>query len=494
MTAGDQVFIDFEPRGAARALFRCHDRQVLLSGPAGTGKSRACLEKLHLCALKYPGMKALVARKALSSLTATGLRTYAEKVLHPTDNVYFFGGSSEEPAHYTYPNGSWLVVGGLDKASKIMSTEYDLIYVQEATELSENDWEHLTTRLRNGVLPYQQLSADCNPDAPTHWLKVRCDAGKTTMLESRHEDNPRLHDGRGWTEEGRNYIALLDQLSGARKARLRYGKWVAAEGAVYDEWDRRVHLIDAFEMPASWRRIRAIDFGYSNPFCCQWWAIDHDGRMYLYRELYYSQRLVTDHARQIVALTGNERIDKTLSDHDAEDRATLHAAGIQTIPAFKDISPGIQAVQARLRVAGDGKPRLFVFRDALVERDERMADLSQPVNTEQEFDAYMWPKGADGKPLKEEPLDLYNHGMDTMRYAVAYVDDIAHRRAAIVSPPPLTSPSKFRGVGASDASDVEPVPRTQPPPPGSHSPTVFGRPEQHPAPDRTLVRRSKWRV
>lgn len=414
----------YEPRGAAIALLYNKAPEALIAGPAGTGKSRAALEKLHLCASKYAGMRGLIVRKTLVSLTATGLVTYKRQVLHPLGGVTFFGGSRDKPPAYLYPNGSEILVGGLDKATKIMSSEYDMIFVQEATELGEADWEALTTRLRHGVMPYQQLLADCNPDVPTHWLKQRADRGATTLLESRHEDNPRLHDGHDWTEEGRRYIALLDKLTGARKQRLRHGLWVAAEGQVYEEFDRALHVIDPFDIPAHWRRLRSIDFGYTNPFVCQWWAMDGDGRLYLYRELYMSQRLVSDHARQILALTGDERIEVTVADHDAEDRATLHAAGVPTIPAQKAIGPGLQTVQERLRMAGDGKPRLFVLRDALVERDARLAEDGHPVCTEHEFPGYVWAKGADGRPAKEEPLDLDNHGMDATRYMVAHVDGL----------------------------------------------------------------------
>jgi PBSX family phage terminase large subunit len=353
---------------------------------------------------------------------------------------------------YHYPNGSEIVVGGLDKPSKVMSTEYDGIYVQEAIELFENDWESLTTRLRNGVMPFQQLIADTNPDSPTHWLNARCKAGKTGVIESRHEDNPVLWDARrgAWTEAGEKYIAKLDALSGARKERLRYGRWAQAEGAVYEEWDRAVHLIDPFEIPSNWRRIRSIDFGFTNPFSCSWWAIDNDGRMFLYRQIYRTQRLVEDHAERIVELSTGERYEATVADHDAEDRATLAKArldprtralraGIQTIPAYKLISPGIQAVQARLRPSGDGKPRLFVFDNALVDRDESLAERKLPTCTADEFEVYVWPKGQDGKAVKEVPVDLDNHGLDELRYAVAYVDRLgspASGPARILPPRP----------------------------------------------------------
>lgn len=405
------TIITYGPRGAALELFRCHDREVLLSGPAGTGKSRACLEKLHLCACKYPGMRGLILRKTHSSLTASGLVTYKQKVLHPLDNVTFFGGSAQDPPEFRYPNGSRLLVGGLDKPTKIMSTEYDIIYIQEAVELSENDWESVTTRLRNGVIPYQQLLADCNPDTPFHWLKQRADRGITHLLESRHEDNPSV------TPE---YLAVLDALTGVRKERLRYGRWAAAEGIVYDGWDRATHVIDPFSIPAGWTRYWVVDFGYTNPFVWQAWAEDPDGRLYRYREIYRTQRLVSDHARDILAATAGEpRPRSIICDHDAEDRATLErAVGMPTIAAVKAVSPGIQAVAERLRPAGDGKPRLFLFRDAVIELDAALLDRKQATGTEQEFDGYIWDT-SNGRKRGEEPLKREDHGMDALRYMVA---------------------------------------------------------------------------
>lgn len=406
------TIITYAPRGAALELFHCHDREILLSGPAGTGKSRGCLEKLHLCACKYPGMRGLILRKTLASLTASGLVTYKQKVLHPLDGVVFFGGSSQDPPEFRYLNGSRILVGGLDKPAKIMSTEYDLIFVQEAVELSDNDWESATTRLRNGVMPYQQLIADCNPDKPTHWLKQRADRGALRMLESRHEDNPSV------TPE---YLAVLDALTGVRYLRLRKGLWAAAEGIVYDGWDRATHVIDPFPIPADWPRYWAVDFGYTNPFVWQAWAEDPDGRLYRYREIYRTQRLVADHAVDIKRATqGEPKPRAIICDHDAEDRATLErGVGMTTIGAYKAVSPGIQAVAQRLRPAGDGKPRLFLFRDAIVEPDPALLDSKRPSGTEQEFDGYVWDT-SNGRKRGEEPVKRDDHGMDTLRYMVAY--------------------------------------------------------------------------
>lgn len=422
--------------GGAAEFWRYKGPEAILEGPYETGKTIAALTKLHALLCKYPKARALMLRKTYQSLVQSAVVTYEKKVLPfpPEDSrsgVKKYGG--ERPEFYDYPNGSRLVVGGLDNASKVLSAEYDFIYVNQAEEVSQNDWETLTGRAtgRAGNAPYTQVFGDCNPDVPTHWILHRQRLRRFRQL---HEHNPMLFDQRTGeiTEQGKRSLATLDALTGIRYKRGRLGLWVAAEGQVYEDFDPAVHVIDPFPIPADWRRIISVDYGYVNPFVAQWWAIDHDGRMYLYREIYMTRRIVQDHTAQMLALSGSERIEAVVADHDAEDRATMLRHGIKTIPAKKEIKPGIEAVQARLRKAGDGKPRLFLFRDALVEADRALyreypGDLF-PVCTEQEFPAYVWAKTADGKPGKEVPVDLDNHGMDAARYAVRYVD--APRRKA----------------------------------------------------------------
>jgi PBSX family phage terminase large subunit len=436
----------YTPYGAARKLWGCRDEEILMEGPAGTGKSRAVLEKIFLAMMKYPGARALIVRKTRESMTDSVLVTFEEKVV-PGDNPVLEGPMRRLRGSYTFPNGSEIVVGGMDKASKVMSTEYDIVGCFEATELTEEDFENLTTRLRNGVMPYQQIIADCNPGAPSHWLNKRANKGHMTRLQSRHRDNPVMFDMklREFTPFGQKYLRKLDRLSGVRRSRLLEGKWHASEGMVYDNWNEQEHLID--RMPAGWerwRKIRGIDLGMRNPFVCLWAAIDHDGDIYVYREIYKTNRIVRDHAsgvwdekdgkRTLIRpgikqfSEGDGEIEATVSDHDAEDRATLDAEGVDTTPAHKDILPGIEAVYNRLRPSlhGDGtvRPRLYFLRDALVEKDEDLIDEGLPFSTVQEFDGYTYAKPKEGKAPKEEPIDKDNHGMDTIRYIVSYVDDL----------------------------------------------------------------------
>src|SRR5262252_8896533 len=146
--AGEKPVADerpYQPFGAAISLFKNRSREVLLSGPAGTGKSRACLEKLNLIAMQVP-IRAAIVRKTRKSLTQSAMTTFEAKVLPVPNQVRFHEGDQE----YRYPSGAKVVVAGLDDPEKIGSTEFDVVYVQEATELEEDDWTYTTS---NSVEP-----------------------------------------------------------------------------------------------------------------------------------------------------------------------------------------------------------------------------------------------------------------------------------------------------------------------------------------------------
>lgn len=447
----------YQPYPWQVAFWRDRSRVVLLTGSAGGGKSRAGLEKIHAYMLKYPGATGLMLRKA---------REYALKSLVPMMWRTVMGQSElfrmvKSETMFEYPNGSVLYWGGMkddNQREAIRSIGgdggLDFILVEEANAFTEDDFNELLARLRGHAAPWRQIVLMTNPDAPSHWIYKRLIQGKQASVHtSSAADNP---------ANPADYLETLAGLTGVLGLRLRDGLWVHAEGAVYGDYDSAVHVIDWFDPPKSWRRIRSVDFGFTNPFVCQWWAIDPDGRMYLYREIYQTHRLVEDLAHEINALTTGlsvdewkaldtsdrrllqegraprawqdldedekaarlarvERIEATVADHDAEDRATLHKYGIVTVAAKKSIKTGIEAVQKRLRRAGDGRPRLFLMHGALVEEDWRLGKL--PTSTAQEFPGYVYPKVREGEPAKEQPVDKDNHGLDALRYAVMYVDN-----------------------------------------------------------------------
>lgn len=451
----------YEPRGGCKEVFDAREPEVLISGPAGTGKSRACLEKIHTICLVTPNVRALIVRKTLASLGSSALvtwRNFVAKEALSTGAVVYYGGSKEEPAQYRYKNGSSVVIGGLDKATRLMSTEYDIIYVQEATEITLDDLEMLNTRLRNWTISFQQLLMDCNPAGDKHWLKLRANEGITNLIESRHEDNPRLFNVDGsLTEKGEKYIAILDNLTGVRHKRLRLGLWVSAEGVIYEEFDANDHILDweyddednPLPLPDEWPRYWGIDFGFTNPFVLKCYAEGPDGELYMYREIYMTDRTVSEHVITILDIVAPWKTNRwydhfnkiwreksyrdwiephpsaIICDWDAEGRRTFEReSGLGTQNAHKKVYEGINAVKERIK-----KGRLFYMKNALVAMDQNLRDKLLPTSSEEEISSYVWKISSDGR-IQDEPVKHDDHGMDVDRYVVARFDLVGQARAS----------------------------------------------------------------
>lgn len=375
----------YQPHGAAEKLFYSQEGEVLIDGPAGTGKTRACLEKVHLLAQEIPDMRALLVRKTRTSMTQSVLVTFEEKVL-PEGSAVKSGPSRWHRQSYRYPNGAEIVLAGLDNVERIMSSEYDLIVVFEATEITQHDWEMLLTRLRNNVLPFQQAIADCNPSHPRHWLIRRARSGKMARFPSRHEDNPTVTSA---------YIDGLAKLAGHRRARLLEGLWAAAEGLVYPAFEGC--LVDSLEPPEG-RLLGGIDFGWTNPFAALGAVRSSDdaGRdvIYVHYERYKAKTLLREHAK---ALPAGHLWD---ADPSAPQQiAELRRVGHRVRPARNDIVTGINAVNSRLE-----------DKTLLISRRCR-ALIS-------ELGAYHFPT----ETSSEKPVDEFNHACDALRYMVMGAD------------------------------------------------------------------------
>src|SRR5438270_14032016 len=97
---GPEIELRYNPRGACADIFTMQDPQIVVSGPAGTGKSRAILEKVHLACLNHPGLRALMVRKTRRSLTESAMVTYEKHVLGPELGTKVLWKSSVQ--HYQY--------------------------------------------------------------------------------------------------------------------------------------------------------------------------------------------------------------------------------------------------------------------------------------------------------------------------------------------------------------------------------------------------------
>lgn len=401
----------YTPYGAVHSVWQSRKEEMLIAGPAGTGKTRGVLEKLNLAAMKYPGMRGLIVRKTRVSLTESVLVTFEDHVL-PELSPIKEGPHRSHRMAYHYPNGSEIVLGGLDKTDRFMSTEYDMICVFEATEITEDDLERLITRLRHGIMPYQQIICDCNPAGPLHWLKTRSDGSKMLRFDSTHMDNPLLYDHKKkqWTREGKRYRGILSELGGHRRDRLFLGAWAAAEGLVYPGLEG-CFIEPMQEIPVG-RYFGGMDFGWNDPFAAlgavQYAPADMDldeaieeqrDILYVFYERYKRKTSLSVHGAAIKSVYP-EGYGRWFADPSRPGSIRdLRKAGITVRGARNDILTGIDAVDARINSG-----RLLISEECKALRAEGQS--------------YKYPEDKEG----EKPVDEFNHAMDALRYLVMGVD------------------------------------------------------------------------
>lgn len=459
-TADKQIEIRGEPYVLFKELLSSKPPrkvlEVLIEGPAGTGKSFAIGVILYALMETYPGIRILVVRKTRTSLTEAFLKTWEENVL-PEGDPMLIGPARKQRLSYEHDNGSRMVIGGLDNASRLYSTDYDVVYVQEAFEITEDEWQQFRRALRNWGhkgLNFQLLLADTNPDAPGHWLNQRCLNGVTRRIRTKHENNPSLYDAAAgeWKPEGKAYIESLDQLTGVRKRRLRFGEWCAAEGLVWENFDRNVHVVPA---PTDYRQfkwfIAGMDWGYTDPGTIEVFGVDHDRRIFLLEEYYYVQRPIEWWAERITSVA------RDLRDRDKRDETDPNNQGLMVVvcdPSRPDaiqlcndylsregfpriVRPadntrtttgrgdlaGLDLVRSGFSIPADGVPRIRLSSTCLkTGRDEGLASKRKPCSIIEELPEYTFLKRDDGRPTRDytDPKAA-DHGCDPLRYVCNYV-------------------------------------------------------------------------
>ena len=401
-------------------LFQTTNPEVIVSGPYETAKTMHAMMKLHREASNHK-IQALIVRKKKESLKSSVIRTYEDKIL-PFDprkrgsQVRVHGGQT--PRWYDYVDtGSRIVLGGLTKPEDFLSGEFDMIYVNQAEELTLKDWVLLQGRCtgRAGNLPYGMIYGDCNPGPPKHWIRERWKKGHIQFLNARHKDNPWLWQNNQWTEQGKTTRARLKTLPGLLYLRGYLGRWVAAEGQVFEFNDDMIIDPHTFEVQPHWRKFCSIDFGINHAFVCQWWCVTDDNVMIRYREIYKTGTDVDVHAKHINAIneTNRENISYYVSDHQLQERRLMQRYGIHTKLAEKDVITGIEIMKRRLY---EGKMKYV--DDAVVDIDKDLLEEGKPTSTIEEFGEYHYkpPEKHLGDRRDDVPEKGEDDGIDASRY------------------------------------------------------------------------------
>ena len=415
----------YRPCGNLLKAWRSQDRNVMIGGPYGTGKTRCGFEKFNLYMCGFPNSVGVMARKTYDDLVPLLNSIFDEHVLgfDPTDHsmpIKRFGG--KHPERYEYWNGSYFDVVGLNNLSGVKGNEWNVGYITQAEECDVDDWAEVSGRLRKPNAQIYQMLGDCNPDVPDHWIIEGDTANSLTYIKTEHTDNPLIYDPEtgNQTEYGKSYLAGLQRLPGMRRQRGYEGLWCGSEDQVY-EFRKEVHVIPNRYIPKHWRRICGVDWGMSAPAVCLWLAVDpHDLDIHVYRQIYKSQMTSDELAVMVKDLNqaNGDHVESYQCDPEhPEGIKQFKKFGLNAVAANNDVLARIDAVTTRLRIQErTGKPRLFIHQDTLVEKDPILVLKHDPTELIKEFPHYQFDNQGKGRG--------HHHALDALGYAVLAIDGV----------------------------------------------------------------------
>lgn len=276
-------------------------RHVAFGGARGGGKSWAVRAKAILLCQRYPGIIVMIIRRTYPELEANHIRPI-KKLLHigtPGCPIKY----NESKKIITFPNGSTILFGYCmsdSDSERYQGTEVHVLFLDEATLLTEQQIKDLNACVRSTEQGYPlRTYYTCNPGGRGHaWVKRifidrdyvgRENPDNYSFIQSLVYDNHAL------MEAHPEYLEELETLPEARRRAWLEGDWNSFVGQVFTEWRndpsgymtrRWTHVIEDFDIDPAWKVYRGFDFGYAKPFSVGWYAIDHYGRMYRFKEFY----------------------------------------------------------------------------------------------------------------------------------------------------------------------------------------------------------------
>lgn len=293
---GDIIVTLPEPSPRQRKFLEDKHKNRGFGGARGGGKSWAVRTQAILYGFEYPGIKQTIFRRNYAELIANHIKPMREML--PREAYDYNDGRKE----LSLINGSTILFRHLNTArdvDKYRGTETDVLFMDEATMFSFEEYSILTATVRGANDYPKKIICTANPGGVGHaWFK-------RLYIDRRYEgkENPddysfiqsRVFDNKALMEKDPDYVSKLEALPPKLRKAWLEGDWNIFEGMFFEEFrddpehylDRKwTHVIEPFEIPPDWKIYRSFDFGYAKPFACQWWAVDYEGVAYNILELY----------------------------------------------------------------------------------------------------------------------------------------------------------------------------------------------------------------
>jgi hypothetical protein len=387
--------IAFRPNpGPQTDFLAANEREVFYGGARGGGKTYSLL----IAPLRFvdkPTSRALLIRRSMPELRDVIFQT---QQLYPKAVPGAKFKTQENTWHF--PSGARIEFGYCENLTDVLRYQgqsYSWIGVDELPQYDSPDvWHFLRSSLRSAdpSIPLH-FRATGNPgNRGSRWVKelfidpaepntrftekVEYElGGRTLSTEITRKFIPASVWDNPYLTQDSSYIAMLASLPEVKRKQFLYGDWDVVEDGAFSEFNRSTHVVEPFEVPNGWTRIRAADFGFSSPSAILWGAVDYDDNLWIYRELYVSKVTADQLGRMIREVeSGDGKIYDAVLDSSCWARRgdrgpsiaeMMNAEGCRFRPS--DRSPGSRIsgkieVHKRLMVDEDTEePRLRIFEN-----------------------------------------------------------------------------------------------------------------------------------
>lgn len=396
MSSTKTVRITYDPLPKQKVF---HESTALFTGYVGglgSGKTLAGAMKLIKYMLEYPGSEVMVVAPNFPTMRKSTMRTFFQKL--PTELIQNYNKSNHE---LELLNESTAYFASADKPDSLRGPNLSAWWYDEASSGTHYSFELLIGRLRVGK---PQAIITGTPKGFNWVYDIFANPKKkepeSFLVTSSTRENPYLAPG---------YLSMLERNYSGSFARQEIdGLFVGFEGLVYSAFNPQVHVRTQF--PVEKKALPAyvgIDFGYTNPSAMVLFTVDSDDRKWIHEEFYQKEVFVEELIQQLHQWKAQGYdIQSCFCDPSGPGSIEkIISSGIPAYAADNSIREGILEVANHMPVRGDGLPGIFVRE-------------SSCPNLLMEFMNYRYPDAKDGKALQENPVKLFDHSMDALRYGI----------------------------------------------------------------------------
>lgn len=368
-----------------------HTRINVFYGGAGSGKSYFITQKLCIKALAEK-RKILVVRKVGSTLKDSVWALFNDvlsQIGNPIESI------NKTDLKITLFGGSEILFKGLDDSEKIKSiTDITDIFIEEATELSLDDFTQLSLRLRS-PLPHNQIHLAFNPVSKANWCYNYFFTGEVpddcVVCRTTYKDNKYLPG---------EYISTLKELETRNPAYYRIyalGEFATLDKLVFPAYEKRLVSTEETNNCLFWC---GMDFGYTNDPTAITWGFYRQADKVLYITGEYHKRGMTNgEIAKAIKQLGLSKEIITADCAEPKSIAELRQLGIKRIrPSKKGADSIMNGIDKMLRC------KIII--------DERC------TNVIEEFENYTWEKDKKSGEYINRPIDTFNHHIDSIRYGM----------------------------------------------------------------------------